>query len=206
MIDSDLLRKYGAKKITLDKDDFIFREGEEAMYYFQVIEGSIKMITDSPEGKEFIQGIFKANDSFGEPPLLCSFPYPSTAIALEPSVLIRLSKLKFLNLLKENFDVHLSLDRALCERLKYKSMVLSEISSHDPEHRIMSLLKYVKSGRSGVSRSNAVQGLSNHRFIVPFTRQQIANMTGLRVETVIRTVKKMEDQGKLKVVSRKIAL
>jgi CRP-like cAMP-binding protein len=67
MIELELLRKYGAKEVTLDKDDFIFREGEEAMYYFQVIEGFVKMMTDSPEGKEFIQGIFKANNSFGKP-------------------------------------------------------------------------------------------------------------------------------------------
>jgi CRP-like cAMP-binding protein len=33
--------------------------------------------------------------------------------------------------------------------------------------------------------------------IVPFTRQQLADMTGLRVETVIRTIKMMEKNGKL---------
>ncbi|MDZ7646289.1 MAG: hypothetical protein U5K54_03375 [Cytophagales bacterium] len=31
-------------------------------------------------------------------------------------------------------------------------------------------------------------------------------MSGLRVETVIRTVKKMEEEGKLKLVGRKITL
>jgi CRP/FNR family cyclic AMP-dependent transcriptional regulator len=205
MIDPELLRKYGAKEIVFKKDETVFLETQEALSYFQIVKGSIKMMTYSAEGKEFIQGIFKINDSFGEPPLLCGFPYPSSAITLEPTTLIKLAKHKFLTLLQENFEIHLHLDRVLCERLKYKSMVLSEIASHDPEHRIASLLRHLKGGGESLGTANGRNTHQKHDFIVPFTRQQIADMTGLRVETVIRTVKKMEDDGKLRVVSRKIA-
>jgi CRP/FNR family transcriptional regulator, cyclic AMP receptor protein len=47
---------------------------------------------------------------------------------------------------------------------------------------------------------------NKHEYVVPFTRQQLADMSGLRVETVIRTIKKMEGDGKLKIVGRKIKL
>jgi CRP/FNR family transcriptional regulator, cyclic AMP receptor protein len=206
MISIDVLKQYGAKEISPLKDEVLFREGEEALNYFQVVSGSIKMITNSSEGQEFIQGIFKADDSFGEPPLFCSFPYPSTARALEDSVIIKLSKEKFFLLLKENFEIHLHLDQILCQRLKYKSMILSEISFYDPEHRIMSLLKYLKddSTRSAVHKHEMIR--ANHTYVVPFTRQQIADMSGLRVETVIRTVKKMEGEGKLQLIDKKITL
>jgi CRP/FNR family transcriptional regulator, cyclic AMP receptor protein len=207
MIDPVVLKKYGAKEIHLRKDEVLFREKEEALNYFQVVSGSIKMITDSPDGQEFIQGIFKTNDSFGEPPLFCSFPYPSSAICLEPSVISKLSKDHFFKLLNENFDIHLHLDQVLCERLKYKSMVLSEISSYDPEHRITSLLNYLKEEAGSETKSaTKVLTKSKREYIVPFTRQQIADMSGLRVETVIRTVKKMEEEGKLKVIKRKITI
>jgi CRP-like cAMP-binding protein len=36
------------------------------------------------------------------------------------------------------------------------------------------------------------------------TRQQLANMTGLRVETVIRTIKQMEKDEKLSIVRGKV--
>ncbi|WP_423775412.1 helix-turn-helix domain-containing protein [Chryseobacterium joostei] len=39
---------------------------------------------------------------------------------------------------------------------------------------------------------------------VPFTRQQIANLTGLRVETVIRLIKKMERQKIVKLKQHQI--
>lgn len=206
MIDIDVLKNYGAKEITLVKDELLFREQDQALNYFQVLSGSIKMITNSEDGQEFIQGIFKANDSFGEPPLFCSFQYPSSAKALEPTVIIKLGKENFFKLLKENFEIHLQLDKILCQRLKYKSMILSEISFYDPEHRIMSILSYLKedSTKSTITKNGMLR--SNHTYIVPFTRQQLADMSGLRVETVIRTVKKMEGDGKLQLVGRKIAL
>jgi len=206
MIDQVVLQSYGAREVHLQKDEMLFREGEEAQNYFQVQQGSIKMITNSPDGQEFIQGVFKANDSFGEPPLFCSFPYPSNAIALEPTLIIKLAKEKFFTLLRENFDIHIHLDRVLCQRLRYKSMVLSEISFHDPEHRISSLLKYLKAESDNQHDKNPGRVRDTDTYIVPFTRQQLADMSGLRVETVIRTVKKMEEEGKLKLIGRKITL
>ena len=109
MIPLDVLKKYGAKEIILKKDDVIFREGDEALNYFQIETGAVKMITNSEEGQEFIQGIFRAKDSFGEPPLFSSFPYPSAAVALEPTVIIKLGKENFFLLLKENFEIHFGL-------------------------------------------------------------------------------------------------
>lgn len=206
MIDPLVLQSYGAREISLQRDEILFREGEEALNYFQVRSGAIKMITNSPDGQEFIQGVFRSSDSFGEPPLLCSFPYPSHAIALEPSVVIKLSKEKFLTLLRENFEIHLHLDKVLCQRLRYKSMVLSEISFYDPEHRIMSLLNYLKEEAVHTACANGGMLRGEHVYEVPFTRQQLADMSGLRVETVIRTVKRMEEDGKLKLVGRKITL
>ena len=74
-------------------------------------------------------------------------------------------------------------------------MVLSEISSYEPEHRIVALLKHFKNKR--------VRGATG-KVIVPYTRQQLADMSGLSVETVIRTVKKMEKDGKLLLEGHKI--
>ncbi len=204
MIDEKILKTYGARRFELEKNDILFSQESEALYYFQLLSGSIKMITNSEDGQEFIQGIFRPGDSFGEPPLFCDFPYPSTAIAMENSELMRLPKQTFLTLLKDNFEIHLMFDRVLCNRLKYKAMVLSDISFHDPEQRISNLLKYIKETSSATRKTEIVR--DNRSFIVPYTRQQIADMSGLRVETVIRTVKKMQRMGKLDIIGRKISI
>lgn len=194
LIPAATLQQYKARLVTVRKDQMIIDEGEAARDFLQVETGQIKMFILNPDGQEFTQGIFNPGESFGEPALLGSFVYPSSAMAIVDSKIWRLPKPEFIQLLKENFELHLKLDRVLCKRLQYKSMILTEVSSYDPEHRLTTVLKYFKSKFTK----------SGEKILVPFTRQQLADMTGLRVETVIRAVKKMEKEGKLKLEGHKI--
>ncbi len=198
LIPVQLLEKYNARLVRVNKGYILFDEGDPANDFFQVESGQVKMYIISPDGQEFTQGIFNAGESFGEPPLLGGFPYPSSAMVVEAGKVWKMARPEFLQLLKENFEIHLSLDQVLCKRLQYKSMILTEVSSYDPEHRIITVLKYFK--------SKMKKKETPERMIVPFTRQQLADMTGLRVETVIRTVKKMEKEGKLHLEGHKILI
>ncbi len=194
LIKKNIALQYGASVLSLRKDEILFHEGDNANFFYQVEEGAVKMVTYSLDGKEFIQGLFYQGDSFGEPPLFCDFPYPGSATTLIDTKILRIPKDRFFDLLKDHFEIHVELDRILCERLRYKNMILSEISFYDPEHRIISLLGYLKSKAP----------LSDQPFPVPLTRQQLADMSGMRVETVIRTIKRMEETGKLQLQDHKI--
>ncbi|NJN26820.1 MAG: Crp/Fnr family transcriptional regulator [Cyclobacteriaceae bacterium] len=197
IIPKDLLVKNKAHFIELKKDDFIFEEAEPASFYFQVISGTVKMSSYSENGQEFIQGIFKAGQSFGEPAVFGDFPYPNNAVATEDAEIAKLPKDVFFNLLKENFDIHKKFNALLSNRLRYKAILLKEISSYCPDHVIMTLLRYLRDNSTEADKA---------QFYVPYTRQQLADMTGLRVETVIRTVKKLQQDGKLEIRQHKIFL
>ena len=193
MIPEDLLIKYAAMEITLMEGEQVFREGSKARCYFQVKSGVVKMYNLNENGKEFVQGLFYNGESFGEPPLLGNFKYPATAEATQETVLFKLSKKDLNNLLQANFDVHKKLTATLSKRLAYKSMILKEISVYPPEHRILTLVNFLK-------KNDQVTG----KYQVDLTRQQIADLTGLRVETVIRAVKQLETEGEIEIINRKI--
>ena len=145
LISVALLESVNAKKIQLKKGAILFREGQKSNYYFQVIHGEIKMNNFNDEGKEFIQGIFTAGSSFGEPPLLCDLTYPANAEALTDAELYTVEKKAFFKLLLENPEVNLNISKYLAERLYYKSIMATEISTQEPEHRILKLIDYLKS-------------------------------------------------------------
>ncbi|MFN8333511.1 MAG: Crp/Fnr family transcriptional regulator [Cyclobacteriaceae bacterium] len=195
LIPDKILLQYNARLTRTLKGQLLFSEGDAATDYFQVKEGQVKMFTLNAEGQEFAQGFFEAGESFGEPPLLGNFPYPSSAMTVTASKIWRISKQNFLQLLKDHFELHLKLDKTLCHRLQYKAMILAEISSHTPEHRLTTILNYLK------AKINSEEA---EKILIPYTRQQLGDMTGLRVETVIRTVKKMEQKGILALDGRKI--
>lgn len=195
IIDVDILLSWGATFHDLEKGQVLFCEDDPAYFYYQVVEGRIKMCNCNEEGKEFIQGIFEAGESFGEPPLFDDGIYPASAEADEASVVIRLRKENFLQLLKENFDIHFGFTQTLARRLRFKSLISKEISSYGPMHRVSTLLQEYKKSK-GVA--------DNELLKIELTRQQIADMTGLRVETVIRSIRELERNGHLKIERGKV--
>ena len=195
MIDQSILVQYGALEINLEKGAFLFHEKERAGHYFQVKTGKMKMFNLNDDGKLFTQGMFESGESFGEPPLFTDSNYPACTVAEEITCLFKLSKAKFFKLLKENPEIHLMITRMMATRLLYKSMLLKEISSFKPEHRILSLIDYLKK-EEGIP--------ADQKYEVSLTRQHIADLTGLRVETVIRSVKTLEKEGSLNIRGHKI--
>ena len=196
MIDESLLLEFGAKKTLFQKGEIIIKQGESARYYHQIATGSVKMNNFNDDGKEFIQGIFVEGDSFGEPPLLIEENYPANGIAIVPSEILMLTKEKFLELLRINQDIHFYVTRTLAKRLYFKTIMASEISSQYPEHRVLKLIDYFKTRKNKIPKETS--------YMVEITRQQIADLTGLRVETVIRAIKSLEKKGEVMIKDRKV--
>ncbi len=193
MIEIKILEKFGAVRSRLNKGQVLFREGDNAFFYYQILSGELKMNNYDEEGNETIQGIFKEGQSFGEPPLFGEFAYPANAEAIVETELIKLEKHRFLEMLKVHPDISIALLATLSTRLRFKAILSKEIKSYDAEHRIMTLLDFLKPADEEAFSSQ-----------IDLTRQTIANLTGLRVETVIRSIKKLEGLGRLKIVKRKI--
>jgi len=193
MIPEQLLIEYGGVLKTYEKDELIIEKNSTSKFFFQIKSGAVKMYNLSEDGKEFVLGYFNDSQSFAEPPLFGDFEYPANAIASEEATIYKLNKKAFLELLKNNFELHLKLNKVLCNRIKYKSMIMSEISVHSPEHQILSLLNYLKKDAN-----------TNSKYEVQLTRQQLADLTGLRVETVIRTIKVLSKKKKLEIINRKV--
>jgi CRP/FNR family transcriptional regulator, cyclic AMP receptor protein len=181
MIDINILLACGATYKKVEKDEVIFEEGSHCLYYYQLIEGRVKWVNINEAGKEFIQNIIEPGESFGELPLFDDGVYAASSIADKNSLVIRLPKLAFINLLHEFPEMHFKFTRLLAFRLRYKFLILKTIASENPQARIVALLNYLK-------EENHNNGC---KMEIKLTRQQIANMTGLRVETVIREIKKL---------------
>lgn len=196
MIEETILKEYNAQKKDYSKEEVIFEEGEMARFYFQIESGEVKMCNFSEKGQEFIQGIFSAGRCFGEPPLFGDFGYPARAVALTDCTIWKVPKHRFMKMLTDYPEVHLKLTSSIASRLYYKSLMASEISNEDSSHRILKLLKYLKEEVYEMDEKEA--------FAVHLTRQQIASLTGLRVETTIRAIKKLEREGSLVIEKRRI--
>lgn len=196
-ISAELLVQYGAEAKFYARQELICSERRVAHYFFQIQSGLVKMINFGEE-HDFIQGIFTEGDSFAEPPMLGEFPYPASAVAVVNTHILALPRKQFIELLRHNFELHLAFTLNICKRIEYKSKLLKTLNLGQPEDRILASIDLLKT-----KLPREKYGLGDS-FVVPFTRQDLADMTGLRVETVIRKVGLLAEQGKLLVSDRKI--
>lgn len=195
LIAEDLLFSYGAELKEFNRGEIIFSEGDVPSNYYQIAKGRIKLNHYKEDGKELILAILPKGLSVCELLLFIDQKYPVNAITLENCQLIKLPKPDFLRMLDDHPRVAKDVNKFLAERLYHKFIMLENNASLQAEVRILGILDYYKS---------FMEDQEKYSFVVPLTRQQLASMTGLRVETVIRTIKNIEKQDQLKIVDGKI--
>ena len=195
IIDENLLLENGAVYEDYQAKEIIYELGDIPHYYFQIVKGTVELNNYHEDGKEFTLNIISEGQSFGESLLFGNKKYPMNAIAKTDCKILKLPKSNFLSMLSENMELIFTMFRYLSDRLFYKYVMLFNNSAIDPVLKIKSLMDYYK--ESSLNQNP-------YSYQVPLTRQQIANLTGLRVETVIRTIKKMAEDGLLKLDGRQI--
>lgn len=195
MITEELLITHGATVKDYHAGDIIFHEGDPPLYYYQIGSGKVKLNNYSEDGKEFIQNIFSDGHSIGESLLFVDRPYPMNAFAMEECRILKLSKTGFLNILKQNPEISLNVYQCLAERMYYKYIMLYNLSFQNPAIKLKHLMDYLKT---------YYEDKTPYSFQIPLTRQQLASLTGLRVETVIRAIKNMEKDKEVKIEKGKI--
>lgn len=186
MFDTALLLALGATYRNLEKGQVIFQEETVPIFYHQLVEGRVKLVNCTPSGRECIHDFIEIGESFGEIALLQDVPYITTALTEDASTILRLPKNDFNCLLRQHPEHCHELLKVLSTRLRFKTLLVRELYNYSPTIRIKSFIASIKGQK---------------KFICPITkkllltRQQVADMTGLRVETVIRTLRALQKES-----------
>lgn len=174
------------------KGSLIANEGNKSLYFYYLIEGELSVYNFTPEGKEFLQHKVKEKNFFGEPAVLLEKPFPGNVeVTSDFAEILKIKRENFLHFLKNNPDWCIEFTKSIAEKSIIKSNSLKNIVFLNPEDRIIKQLNDFKEG-------------NDQQMIIELTRKELSNMTGLRIETIIRTIKKMEKDGKLEIKNGKV--
>ncbi len=197
IISEELLIKNGGTLRSFEVDEFIFEEGMKATHYFQIQTGVVKLNNIFENGKEFVHGFPFDGHCFGETYLLTEKEYAINAVAVSKCTIIKLEKELYLDFIKLRPELFINISRYSAERLHFRYIVSSFLAIRDPQVKVYKILKHLKD----YFGYDIPFG-----FVIPFTRSQLASLTGLRMETVIRVLKRMETDGVVKIQQGKIYL
>jgi len=191
---SETLIRLGTRKI-FSANELIFSEAEEATFLPIVLTGRVKMVRYPEVGKEVILGIFQSGEMFAMPPALDGKRFPATAVAIEDSQLLMLPRQDFLDLMGSSSEFSSIVMGRMCGILRDRADTVQILATPSAEHRVASVLLRL----AGEIKDDEVKKIS-HR------RQDIAEMSGLSLETTIRVIRKLEDKGYLKIIRGRIFL
>jgi len=112
-------------KVRLKEGDLVFKRGEMAEQMFVVLSGKVRLyLGDSPSGdwsEEFSNG-----DFFGEGSLLEAQPRYATAVAMEDTELISISRGTFMRMIRQSPEISIKMMQRLTQRNRELTTQLSE--------------------------------------------------------------------------------
>lgn len=182
-------------RLTIERrfglEEFVFWEGDRADYFYIIVEGRIKVIKYSSSGKGFIIAFFGAGEMFGEVAVFEDRPYPASAQAVEETRILGIKKEHFLSFLSSHPQVALSIISVLGGRLRDAQDRLKDLAGERVEQRLARTLLMLAS-RMGPT--------------LPFTRQELADMSGTTTESVIRITSQLKERGIIDTVRGRITI
>jgi CRP-like cAMP-binding protein len=167
-------------------DSTIFHEGDEADAIFVVVNGKVKIVTTSSDGKEFILTILGAGQVFGEMGLLETAPRSASVVTITDVELLVINRADFDHLLKSSPGISRKLMSILSRRLRRANSKMESLAYMDVAGRLARYLLDMALDHG--------QLLGNGWVVVRRpTHSDIAHSIGTSRETVSRLINEFEE-------------
>lgn len=197
--DRRLLAK-DVEEIHYRKGQYIFQEGDPAEYFHVVTDGAVKCTKSSPQGKDFTLKVLLAGDLFCcEAAVFDGTPHPGCALPMSEVRILRIRKQAYFDLLQRNPTAALQVIKYLGKRL-YEAQENTKVLALDRAEQRLAALLLQLAERSGIPDP---EGL---RLTVRLTRQDLADMAGLSMETTIRIMSRFKQDGLVLGTAKRITI
>jgi CRP/FNR family transcriptional regulator, dissimilatory nitrate respiration regulator len=181
-LDSQALKELSENAIhrTLEPKETLFNEGFDGLYFYILLEGSIRIFKTSYDGKESTIKIISTGEFFAEAVLFGKKKYPGSAVATEASEVLAIHKDSFLKMIN-NPDSRNAFLNAIFEKLRFLTDQIHYLSSSDVEDRFFRFLI----GNYG----------KKNRYNITIPKKDIASAIGTIPETFSRLILRLTRMG-----------
>jgi CRP-like cAMP-binding protein len=177
----------------------VFSQGDEGEALYLVESGAVKIFAQSIDGREAIIGEVRAGETFGELVLVDGAPRSATATAVEVTVLLRLPREAFNDLLESDAAFRQSVLGALAHELRRATSYLGELHFLDLCGRIASRL-------AQVARTADPGPTGEIRLPGPRSQTDLASMVGGSRQRVNVHLGELVDSGLIRLEGREIVI
>jgi CRP/FNR family transcriptional regulator len=185
---------------VVEKKQFIFLEGKTGGSAFYLEEGKIRIFRVSSIGKEAIVFIRNRGEMFGLAEILGEQKRVFNAQAITPCRLYEIKRKDFETLLQRHFSMAKRVIEVMGKRVRYLGEQLESLMISDVPTRLLKLLTCL-----------CCLGVDDQKMLdkpvpiqVKLTQEQIAAMIGSSQQTVSETLKKLKEEGLIRISGKEI--
>lgn len=178
------------------KNETILYEADTNNAMYVVLEGKVKVVQSTEDGKEILLAFHQAGDFFGEMSLIDGKTAPATVVATENSVAAIIMKRDFYALLHVQKKFLENLLHIFCSRLRESWERIQMLNFKNASHRIKTLLLMLAEEHGKETPDGIV-------LTIKLTHQEMADMTGLTRETVTRAIDRWQRDGEISILANR---
>jgi CRP/FNR family transcriptional regulator, nitrogen oxide reductase regulator len=176
------------RAVHYPRDTVIFEQGSAAQHFFLLLNGHVRVVRTTPDGRQVIARYFNEGQLFGIAVAIGRTTYPAAAIAAVDCVVLAWSNSQWPEFAARCPSFAAKVYSTIGDRLQETQDRVVELSTAQAEQRIAKVLLRLAQ-QSGRKMEDGVQ------IGFPITRQDIAEMTGTTLHTVSRLLSHWSRQG-----------
>jgi CRP-like cAMP-binding protein len=175
------------RRKTLTKGEVLFELDQNAETAYLVREGVLVVGCSSPNGREVITSVYFPGEVCAGLSVLTGSEYLGTARAPKKSktVVTPLSRQELMGLMSDNSDLYKEVLLTHRDKQRFKDRMLLGMVAESCKQRTASALLWLH-------KQGAEEGPSSRSYLC---RQELADLIGSTVETVIRVLSQFRKQG-----------
>lgn len=181
---------------SFPKGQVIFAEAADALGFYVVTSGRVKIYKLSLEGKEQILHVFGPGEPFGEAAVFAGRRFPAHAEALEACKVLFFPRRAFLDLVTKNPALALNMLADLSVRLGRFANLIADLSLKEVPGRLAAHLLYLSERQS-----------DSDDLTLDLPKVQLAGLLGTIPETLSRILARMTREGLIESIdNRKVRI
>ncbi len=177
---------------TFDDKEVLFSEGDDRNYLFVLGKGTVLISKLSEDGEESLINILTSGEIFPHTGFFDDRPYPGTATVKKQAEVLLIPISSFERFVETHPHLAFRIIKEMSKKIYTLQKKLNEMLSMNVEERLLSTLKQM----NHLSETE----------LIHLTHQELGNIVGASRETVTRQLKKLEQQGKVRITKDRILL
>jgi CRP/FNR family transcriptional regulator len=174
--------------LHLEGDEIFYTPHDRSERLFILKKGKVRIFKTVPDGREFTLAVVDAGTVFGEMALTAQRLEGAYAQAMEPSILLNMSRDDLERLILQKPEVGLQITRLLSERLRRYETRLEDITLKDVHSRLASIILLL-------IESEGTRTGTGYRIPAHYTHERLGTMIGASREAVTGAFGLLQDEG-----------